>query len=141
MNPESNKSSSQTANKENESVANNSATDGSNQNRSGIMDNNMGKSDDIFEDQNVPSEGEVGNTGNKPVITDDETELNQRKDLNEGNGHDDEDDDMEDGEVDEADEDFDSIENDRNDTDLDVDIPEDLDDKDDVDEDEDDPLM
>ncbi|MEO6948190.1 MAG: hypothetical protein ABI123_01065 [Ginsengibacter sp.] len=33
----------------------------SHQNRSGIMDNAPGKSDEIFEDANVPSEGEVEN--------------------------------------------------------------------------------
>lgn len=106
---------------------------GSHQNRSGIINNAPGKSDEIFEDQNVPSEGEVENIDNNPNVKDDKTGFKKTEDPVEVN----------DIEINDVDEDFDSIENDLNDNDLDDNALEDLDNDDDIYEegDEDDPLM
>lgn len=138
MNNESKKPTNQITSQYNENAPITHDNLGSHQNRSGIMDNAPGKSDEIFEEQNVPSEGEVENIDNNPNVEDDKTGFKETEDPEEVN-----DDIMDDSEINEADEDFDSIENDLNDTDLDDNALEDLDNEDDIDEesDEDDPLM
>ena len=59
METSSNKSTTQNKGQDSDNAPVNPDTPGSHQNRSGIMDNAPGKSDEIFEEQNVPSEGEV----------------------------------------------------------------------------------
>ena len=136
MNTESKDKTTQTTNQINDNSPESMPDSGSDQNRSGIMDNAMGKTDDIFEDQNVPNEGEVGNTAN------DESVYIENKDPKPGNDADDEDDDMDDSDDIEPDEDFDLEDVDLDETDLDDDVLKDMDEEDDLDEDVDeDPFM
>lgn len=138
MNTESKDQATQTTSQKNDNYPESTPDSGSDQNRSGIMDNAMGKTNDIFEDQNVPNEGEVGNTANEKSV------YNGHKDPKPGDNADadDEDEDMDDSDDVEPDEDFDLEDVDLDETNLDDDVLKDMDEEDDLDEDdEDEPLM
>ena len=77
----------------------------SDQNRSGIMNNDIGKSDDLFEDQNVPSEGEVAASINNTQGINKDT----KDDHNSSNRPGDDVELINDNEHIDADEDFDSV--------------------------------